>query len=69
MEDIFCDVLFLPIGGTYTMNAEEAALCANKIQPKEVIPIHYNSLVGTFEDALCFQKHLDSSIKCEIYIK
>jgi len=37
------DVAVLPIGGTYTMNVEEAAEAARLIGPKAVIPIHYNS--------------------------
>lgn len=35
------DVLFIPIGGKYTMDAAEAAAFINQKQPKLVIPIHY----------------------------
>ncbi|NYT18288.1 MAG: MBL fold metallo-hydrolase [Methanobacteriales archaeon] len=35
------DVAFLPIGGTYTMNVEEAAQATLKIQPSLVVPIHH----------------------------
>lgn len=38
------DIVLLPIGGYYTMGAEEAAEAVRLIQPKIVIPIHY----GTF---------------------
>lgn len=38
------DIAMLPIGGYYTMGAEEAAEAVKLIQPKIVIPIHY----GTF---------------------
>lgn len=34
---------FLPIGGKYTMNAEEAAEAAKVINPNVVVPMHYNS--------------------------
>ena len=61
-----CDVAFLPIGGTYTMNKEEAANLANIINPKIVIPIHYGIIVGTKEDAKTFKQLLNSNIKCEI---
>lgn len=37
------DVLMVPIGGTYTMNVQEAAEAAKIIKPKVVIPMHYNS--------------------------
>lgn len=37
------DIALLPIGGTFTMDAEEAAEVAKVINPKYVIPMHYNS--------------------------
>lgn len=35
------DVVFIPIGGKYTMDATEAADFINKRQPGVVVPIHY----------------------------
>jgi L-ascorbate metabolism protein UlaG (beta-lactamase superfamily) len=35
------DVAFLPIGGTYTMNVQEAAQATLRIQPSLVVPIHH----------------------------
>lgn len=61
-----CDVAFLPVGGTYTMDFEEAANLANIIEPKLVVPIHYGSLVGTLEDAKNFKQEVKETIKCEI---
>jgi L-ascorbate metabolism protein UlaG (beta-lactamase superfamily) len=40
------DIAMLPIGGTYTMDAEEAAGAANAIAAKITIPIHYHRLLG-----------------------
>jgi L-ascorbate metabolism protein UlaG (beta-lactamase superfamily) len=40
MKEIKADIAMLPIGGTYTMNAKEAAEAANLINPKLVIPMH-----------------------------
>lgn len=37
------DVAMLPVGGTYTMTAEEAAEAAVEIKPKFLIPMHYKS--------------------------
>ena len=62
------DVLFVPIGGTYTMNATEAATLANKIKPKLVIPVHYGSVVGTKEDEQTFISNLNPEIKYEILL-
>lgn len=41
MKNIRTDVALLPIGGTYTMDEEEAANAAAAISPKYVIPMHY----------------------------
>lgn len=38
-----CDVLMIPIGGHYTIDALEAYLLVQKIQPRIVIPMHYRS--------------------------
>ena len=59
-----CDIAFLPVGGTYTMNATEAASLANEIKPKIVIPIHYGLVVGSKEDVEEFRNILNPSIKC-----
>lgn len=54
--NIECDVAFLPVGGTYTMDYEEAAELANKITATVVIPTHYGSIVGEKEDGEKFAK-------------
>lgn len=69
LEKISCDVLFLPIGGTYTMTAEEAANLAKKVKPKLVIPMHYGSIVGTKSDAKAFVKALEKQVEHKILIK
>jgi L-ascorbate metabolism protein UlaG (beta-lactamase superfamily) len=43
MADIQCDVALLPIGGTYTMDAEEAAQAARDIDAKVFVPMHARS--------------------------
>ncbi|HDO19735.1 MAG TPA: Zn-dependent hydrolase [Thermoplasmatales archaeon] len=35
------DVLFIPVGGTFTIDADKAWRIANRINPKIVIPMHY----------------------------
>ena len=50
------DVALLPVGGTYTMNAEEAVEAAEFIKPKIAIPMHYGSIVGSVEDAELFKE-------------
>lgn len=65
-KKVKCDVAFLPVGGTYTMNYKEAAELANIIRPKIVVPIHYGIIVGTKEDALNFKKLVNQDIECKI---
>ena len=58
-----CDVAFVPVGGTYTMDFKEAAGLINEIKPKIAVPIHYGSIVGTKQDATDFVKLLQPTIK------
>ena len=67
-KNVECDILFVPIGGTYTMNYEEAASLTNTIKPKIVIPIHYGSIVGNKEDAYRFKELIDKDIECKIML-
>lgn len=64
-----CDVLFIPIGGTYTMDYKEAASYTNTINPKTVIPTHYGLIVGDATLGQEFKSLINSNISCEIYIK
>jgi len=50
------DVALLPVGGTYTMDAAEAAKAANTIKPKVAVPMHYGSIVGSEKDAKRFKE-------------
>ena len=68
-RNLFCDVAFVPIGGTYTMTYLEAADLVNEIKPKVVVPIHYGLIVGTKEDAIKFKELIAKDIKCQILIK
>lgn len=62
-KKVKCDVAFVPVGGTYTMDFKEAAQLVNEIQPKVAVPIHYGSVVGTKQDAEEFIKLLRTNIK------
>ncbi len=62
LKDLSCDILFIPIGGTYTMTASEAAEATNIIKPDIVVPSHYNSLVGSKKDEEEFLSKLDKNI-------
>ncbi|MDI6738358.1 MAG: MBL fold metallo-hydrolase [Nanoarchaeota archaeon] len=66
MKKLKVDIALLPIGGTYTMDAKEAAEAANEIRPKVVIPMHYNTLKDTAADPEEFAKRVNKSIKVVI---
>ena len=68
-RDVKCDILFVPIGGTYTMNGKEGSILTNYIKPKYVVPIHYKTIVGGIEEVNDFLNNLDKSINYKIYIK
>ena len=56
MENIKADIVIAPVGGTYTMTAEEAAEAVNLMKPEVAIPIHYDDIVGSIEDAKKFKE-------------
>lgn len=68
-KKIKCDVAFVPVGGKYTMNFSEAAQLINIIKPKNAVPIHYGSVVGTKQDATDFIKLLYPTTKGIILMK
>ena len=68
-KKVKCDVAFVPVGGTYTMDFKEVAQLVNQIQPKVAVPIHYGSLVGTKQDAEEFIKLLHTNIKGVILMR
>jgi hypothetical protein len=61
------DVAFLPAGGTYTMNATEAAEATKAIKPLLAIPYHWGSVVGTRADAERFAKLAACNVKVMSY--
>lgn len=67
-KKIKCDIAFVPIGGTYTMTAKEAANLVNEINPKIAVPIHYNCIVGTKEDEEIFKNNLNNNIYIKAFL-
>src|SRR3989344_1816653 len=46
LDKLGIDVALLPIGGTYTMDVNQAVEAANAIGAKITIPMHYKNLLG-----------------------
>jgi L-ascorbate metabolism protein UlaG (beta-lactamase superfamily) len=56
MQAVKADVLLVPVGGTYTMTAAEAARAARAIAPRLAVPMHWGDIVGERADAEAFQR-------------
>lgn len=61
LDDI--SVALLPVGGTYTMNAAEAAEATEHINPKMAIPYHWGDIVGGRKDAEEFAETASCDVK------
>ncbi len=59
LDGLQASVAFLPIGGTFTMDAHEAAGLAKRISPDVAVPMHYGFVVGSVSDAETFRAEAD----------
>ena len=50
------DLALLPVGGTYTMTAAEAAAATVKFKPRKALPYHWGDIVGQKNDAEKFKR-------------
>ena len=65
--NVSCDIALVPIGGTYTMTAEEAVKLIEHIKPRRyAIPTHYMTVVGTITDAVTFARLLAGKVDVDI---
>ena len=63
MAQFRCDVALLPMGGTYTMDAKQAAQAAMRIGPQIVIPMHWGDIVGSLADVDALTQQLPQEIQ------
>jgi L-ascorbate metabolism protein UlaG (beta-lactamase superfamily) len=54
LDSVRANVTLLPIGGTYTMDAEQAGGLARAISPEVAVPMHYGFIVGGQDDVVRF---------------
>jgi L-ascorbate metabolism protein UlaG (beta-lactamase superfamily) len=60
MEDLQgVDVALLPVGGTYTLDAADAARACKAIRCKSAVPYHWGDIVGSASDAEQFVQTTD----------
>ncbi|PSL35245.1 L-ascorbate metabolism protein UlaG (beta-lactamase superfamily) [Planomicrobium soli] len=55
------DLAFVPIGDFFTMGPEDAAYAVSLINPKTVVPIHYNTFPPIKQDPEQFKKLVDKA--------
>ncbi len=54
------DALILPIGDNYTMGPDDALRCIKLVEPKVVVPIHYNTWPPIAQDAAAFAEAVNT---------
>ena len=60
------DIALLPIGNIFTMDLKEASIATKWINPKIVIPMHYNSFPSIKQDGNEFKKYVKKEApQCE----
>ncbi|BBO80718.1 MBL fold metallo-hydrolase [Desulfosarcina ovata] len=69
MKSLNVDIALLPVSGTYVMTADEAAAAARLIDPKTVIPMHYDAIVGSKADARALEAALGDRMRVVILEK
>lgn len=60
------DLAFLPIGDNFTMGPEDAALAAEFLQAKKVVPMHYNTFPLIAQDPNRFVELLPEEIEGKV---
>ena len=61
-RSVRCDIVFVPIGGKFTMDAKEGAALANALAPVTAVPVHYGSVAGRPEDGDVFAKNVSEGV-------
>ncbi|GEK30116.1 MAG: metal-dependent hydrolase [Kurthia sp.] len=55
------DLAFIPIGDNFTMGPEDAAEAVRFLNPKTVVPIHYNTFPVIEQDPKAFEKQVTNA--------
>ena len=51
MSDVHCDIALMPVSGTYTMTAAEAANACETLDAGRIVPMHFGDIIGSIKDA------------------
>ena len=65
-----CEVLLLPIGGTYTMDVPQGVELTAKLSPQYTVPTHYGDIVGKASDGSAFAEEIKKKgISTQVVLK
>ena len=63
MRDIKADIMLVPVSGTYVCTADEAVQAVEMVKPKLAIPMHWDDIVGSWEDANKFKEQVSVPVE------
>lgn len=62
------ELAILPIGGTLTMGPDDALEAVKLLEPKQVIPVHYNTFPMIEQDAAAFKVRVERETDAEVVV-
>lgn len=62
------DVALLPIGDNFTMGPDDAVEAVKLLNPKQVVPIHYNTFPPIKQDPQVFKKLVEQTTACQCIV-
>ncbi len=62
------EVMILPVGGHFTMDAFEAKKAIELVKPKVVIPVHYNTWPPLEMDVQKFKREVESELQARVEV-
>jgi L-ascorbate metabolism protein UlaG (beta-lactamase superfamily) len=62
------DLAVIPIGDNYTMGPEDALRAVKMLQPKHVIPIHYNTWDLIAQNPISWAQRVEKETKAEVHV-
>ena len=62
------EVMILPVGGHFTMDAFEAKKAIELVKPKVAIPVHYNTWPPLEMDVEKFKKEVESEFQTRVEV-
>jgi L-ascorbate metabolism protein UlaG (beta-lactamase superfamily) len=62
------DVVAIPIGDNYTMGPDDALRAVKMLQPKTILPIHYNTFDLLNQDAQAWRQRVEAETDTKVVV-